>query len=174
MSGEELLRRQAAAIARAANSRAENEDGLLCDDRRYQVRNKLHGIAPVAIEKDHDVRVFAYGSDARLDRAPVTATWFDNDAGACSGCFLDGSIPRAAIHYDNFAHILRKHRGHDPCNGRFLVETWNDRRDYGRPVADGPGCAAFVRDGAHRLQRKPQLAQASDGLSDSRALRNSR
>jgi hypothetical protein len=41
-------------------------------------------------------------------------------------------------------------------------------------VAGGPGCAAFVRDGAHRLQRKPQLAQASDGLSDSRALRNSR
>ena len=27
---------------------------------------------------------------------------------------------------------------------------------------------------AHRLQRRPQLAQAADGLSDSRALRNSR
>src|SRR6478752_9301676 len=100
MSGDDLLRRQAAAIARAANPRAENEDGLLRDNRRYQIGDELHGVAAVAIEKDHDVRVFAHGGDACLDRAPVTAAGLNNHTGARTCCFIDGSVPRAAINYN--------------------------------------------------------------------------
>jgi hypothetical protein len=62
-----------------------------------------------------------------LDGAPVAALRFDSDAGASGSCLLGRSVLRAAIHDNDFAHILRKHSGHDPCNCGFLVEAWNDR-----------------------------------------------
>ena len=46
-------------------------------------------------------------------------------------------------------HVLRQHRGHDRSDRRFLLETGNDRRNDGH----------F----AHRLQRRPQLAQLFGG-----------
>ena len=64
------------------------------------------GIAAIAIEKHQDFRILAHRCDAGLNRASVAALWFHNDAGAGAGCFRDGSVPRAAIHDDNFAHIL--------------------------------------------------------------------
>ena len=127
MGGDDLLWRQASALTRTANARAENEDGLPRDNRRYQVGDKFHGIAAISIEKDQDFRVLAHRGDTSLDGAPVAASRLDNDAGASGGCLVGRSVLRAAIHDNDFAHILRKHRGHDPCNCRFLVEAWNDR-----------------------------------------------
>jgi hypothetical protein len=127
MGGDDLLWRQAAALTRTANARAENEDSLAGDYRRYQVGDKFHGIAAIAIEKDQDFRVFAHCGDTSLDGAPVAESRLDNDAGASSGCLVGRSVLRAAIHDNDFAHILRKHRCHNPCNCRFLVEARNDR-----------------------------------------------
>jgi hypothetical protein len=127
MGGDDLLWRQAAALTRTANARAENENGLPRDNWRYQVGDKFHGIAAVAIEKYQDFRVAPHCSDARLDRAPVAASWFDNDAGASGSRLVGRSVQRPAIDDNNFAHVLRKHRGHDPCNCRFLVEARDDR-----------------------------------------------
>ena len=114
MGGDDLLWRQAAALARTANARAENEDGLPRDDRRDQVGDEFRRIAAIAIEKDQDFRVLAHGGNARLDGAPVAASRLDNDAGAGGGRLVGRSVPRAAIDDNDFAHVLRKHSGHDP------------------------------------------------------------
>jgi hypothetical protein len=87
----------------------------------------------------------------------------DNDAGTGGGRLVDRSVLRAAIHDNNFAHILREHRGHDLCYGRLLVEAGNDRRDDGRTMGGGPQRIALLHDAVHRLQRSPQLAQAAGG-----------
>src|SRR5262245_61269788 len=174
IGGDDLLWRQAAALTRTADARAEDEDGLPRDNWRHKVGDEFDRITAVAIEEDHDVRVLAHGGDARLDRAPVPRSRLVNDMGTGTGCLIDRSVQRAAIDDDNFAHILRKHRGHDPCNCRFLIEAWNYCCDHGRARGSGQRRIVLARKIAHRLQRRPQLAQAADGLSESRALRNSR
>jgi len=173
-SGHDLLRRQAAALTRATRARAENEDGLPRGDRRDQVGDEFGRIAAVAIEKDENVGVLSYGGNARLDGAPVTASRLDNDTGTGRGCLANRAVPRAAVHDNDLAHVLRQHGAHDRCNGRFLVEAWNDRRHDGLAVDVRPRRIALARNVAHRLQRSPQLAQAAGGSSDSRALRKSR
>src|SRR4029079_13999756 len=189
-SGHDLLRRQAAALTRATRAGAENEDGLPRGDRRDQVGDEFGRIAAVAIEKDENVGVLSYGGNARLDGAPVTASRLDDDTGRGRrstgeprgddgpgrgrGCTVDRAVPRAAVHDNDLAHVLRQHGAHDRCNGRFLVEAWNDRRHDGLAVDIGPRRIALARDVAHRLQRSPQLAQAAGGSPDSRALRKSR
>src|SRR5262245_7829848 len=98
MSSHDLLWRQAAGLTHPANARAEDEDGLPRDNRRYKVGDELGRITAVSIEEDHDVRVLAQGGDARLDRAPVAAAWLDNHPGAGTRCRVDRPVPRAAIH----------------------------------------------------------------------------
>lgn len=126
MGGDDLLWRQAAALARTADARAENEGGLPSDDWRHQIGNKFYWVAAIAIEKDQDFRVLPHRGYTSLDGAPVAASRLDNDTRAGGGRLVSRSIPRAAIHDNDFAHILRKHRGNDPCNCRLLVETRND------------------------------------------------
>ena len=126
MGGDDLLWRQAAALTRTANSRAEHKDGLPGGNRRYQVRDKFHWIAAIAIEKDQDLRVLVHSGDTSLDGAPVAALRLDYDAGAGGGCPLDRFVLRAAVHDNDFAHILGKYSGYDPCNCCFLIEAWND------------------------------------------------
>ena len=46
MGGDDLLWRQAAALACTTNARAENEDGLPRDDRRYQAGMNSAGSLP--------------------------------------------------------------------------------------------------------------------------------
>lgn len=174
MGGNDLLWRKAALLTDTADARAENEDGLPGDDRQYQTGDKLHGIAAIAIEKDQNFRILPHRGYTGLDGAPVAAPRLDNDAGTSRGSLIDRSVLRAAIHHNDFAHILRKHSRHDPCNRRLLVEAWNDRGDNGRAMGGRLRRVALVRDVVHRLQRSPQLAQASGGRSESRAFRNSR
>src|SRR5690242_3371837 len=102
MGGDNLLWRQAAALTRTANTRAENEDGLPRDNRRYQIGEKFHGIAAIAIQKDQDFRVLARCGDTSLDGAPVAESRLDNDASAGRGCLLGRSVLRAAIHDNDF------------------------------------------------------------------------
>ena len=174
MGSDHLLWRQATSLTRTANARAENEDGLPRDDGRYQLWDKFDGIAAIAIKKDQDFRVIADCGYAGLDGAPVAALRLDNDAGAGGSCLLRRSVARAAIHDNDFAHILGEHRGHDPRDCRFLIEAWDDRRDNGFTMGGGPRTTVLVLDVVHRLQRSPQLAQAARGLSESSALRKSR
>ena len=84
----------------------------------------------------------------------------DNYASAGRPCPFGGTVTRAPVDNDDFAHILLQHRGYDLANRRFLIEARNDRGDDGHL--------------AHRLQRRPQLAQLLGGLSESSAARKSR
>src|SRR6266478_3067073 len=107
MRREEFLWRQAAGLTRTANPRAENENGLPGDDRRYQIGNECGRIAAVAIEEDHNVGIIAHRSDARLDRATVAAPRFDNHASSGGLGPLGRPVPRASVDNDDLAHILR-------------------------------------------------------------------
>ena len=138
MSRDDLLWRQAAGLARTANARAENEDGLPGDDRRHQIRDEFRRIAAVAVEEDQNVGVIAHGGDARLDGATIAASRLDNHASSGGLSPLGRTVPRAPVDNDDLAHILRQHRGHDLANRRFLVEARNDRRNDGRAARRGP------------------------------------
>ena len=124
--GEELLWRQAAGLARTANARAEDENGLACDDRRYQIRNEFGRIAAVAVDEEENVGVIARRGYACLDRATIAAPLFDDDACASGLCSLYRTIARAAVDDDDFVDILRQHGGDDPPDCRLLVEARND------------------------------------------------
>jgi len=104
--------------------------------------------------------VIAHRSNTRQDGTAIAASRLDNDASSGGRRPLGGTVPRAPVDHDDFAHILLQHRGDDMADCRFLVEAGNDRRDDGHLV--------------HRLQRSPQLAQLSGGLSESSAARKSR
>ncbi len=171
MSSDDLLWRKAAALARSSRTGTENEERLPCDDGCHQFRDELRRIAAVPVKKDDNFGVRAQGGNSGLDSTPVTASCLDNYTGTGRGCPLDRPVPRAAVYQNDLAHALRKHGAHDRCNCRFLVEAWNDCRHDGLAMG---GRIALARGVAHRLQRSPQLAQAAGGLSDNRALRNSR
>ena len=126
MGRDDLLGRQAAGLAWTANARAQNEDDLPGCNRRHQIGDEFRRIAAVAVEKDQNVGVIAHGGNARLNGATVAASWLDHHASPGGLRPLDGAVPRAAVDNDNFAHILRQHRGYDPANRRFLIEARND------------------------------------------------
>src|SRR5262249_37545700 len=170
--GNDLLWSKAAHLARAANARTEDEDGLPGYNRRYQIRDELRWIAAIAIEEHQNLGVIARGGNARLDGATVAAARLDDHASPGSLCPLSRAVARAAVDDDDLVHLLRQHRGHDLADRRFLVEARNDCRNDGarrRSLATD-----LVGHLAHRLQRRPQLAQHSGGLSDNRAARKSR
>src|SRR4029079_17450894 len=102
------------------------------------------------------------------------ARWPEDAAAAGIGPLVARPVPRATIHDDNVAHILCKHATYDLCNCRFLIKACDDGRDNSRATGRGRRRIALARRVAHRLQRSPQLAQAAEGLSESRALRNCR
>src|SRR5882724_7139919 len=93
MRREELLWRQAAGLARTADARAEDEDGLPGDDRRYQIRNEFSRIAAVAIEEDHNVGIIAHSGDARLDGTTVAALRLNNHASSGGLSPLSRTVP---------------------------------------------------------------------------------
>lgn len=173
MGRDELLRREAPRLTRTVNTRTENERGLPCGDRRHQNRNEFGGITAVAIEKHQNVCIIAHGGNACLDGATITKTRLDNHSRSGGLCPLHCTIPRASVDDDHFVHILRQHRGDDPTNRRFLIEAWNDRGDDRCTARCSSLVGARVCHVGHRLQRRPQLAQALGGLSESNAARNS-
>ena len=115
-------------------------------------------VRTVAVQEHHHFRAHS----ARM-RGPagaglaVATTMLDHNLGARLPRLGDRRVGAAAIDHDYHAERLTRQTPHRKTDRARLVQDRDDRGDRG----------------TQRLQRRPQLAQASGGVSPSRAARKS-
>ena len=109
MGSDDLLRRQAAALARTTNARAE-ETKTACPATigETKVRNEFRWIAAIAIEEEQNFGVSRTSAAIPAWMARPYPRAAQQDAGAGGGSAGGRPVPRGAVHDDDFAHALRK------------------------------------------------------------------
>ncbi len=163
MTGYYLRGRQGASFAGSLQARPMHEIGLAPAQRAEQGGHGVEPVAPVAIDEEDQARLWTYDGDASLHGAAIATPGLDDDPGPGGGGTGGGPVAGGAIDHDDLINAVREQARHDIADRLLLIQARHDGR-YGLEGA---------RHGGHRLQRRPQLAQASDGLSERRAARKS-
>ncbi len=170
MAGEELVRAHAAGLAPAAGARADDEFVFAPRDRRDEIGHQLRAVAAVAVEKYDDVAI-AGRLDAGMASPAITAPALADDAGPGRARPLDRAVGAAAVGNYDFVGAPQRDCRQDGRDGFLFVEGRDHHCD------PRPGCWSLGRRSlwrcrpGHRLQRRPQPAQAGGGLSLSSAAR---
>ncbi len=147
-------------FALAARARGDDEIEIAGGERRDQRRDGGGIVGAVAVHEDDDVGVVGRLRAGEAGAAVAAADVDDFGAGAARA-FLR-AVAAAAIGHDHPVDDIARQFGDDGGDGLRLVEGRND-----------DGHARRLRRHGYRLQRNPQLAQASGGLFDLSALRKS-
>ena len=150
----------AACFALAARPRGNDEIEIPGGERRDQRGDGGGIVGAVAVHEDDDIGV---GGRLRAGEAGSAVAAPDlDDFGAGAARALLRAVAAAAVGHDHPADDIARQFGDDGGDGLRLVEGRNDH-----------GHTRRLRRHRYRLQRNPQLAQASGGVFDLSALRKS-
>src|SRR5262245_51966472 len=104
-------------------------------DRFYQLRHERWNVAPIAIEKYHDVTFWRDSVNSCSARSPVP-TWRSYDTCASFTCLLGCSIGADVVNDNDFARQASCQAFADNASDRLLlVQRRDDNRDLGHCAA---------------------------------------